>query len=331
MAREIGSEFSRVEEDNGLGMVYPVPGKLVFSGRTALETVLKEIPYARSAILPSYCCDSMIQPFRDANIEIFFYSVEYQNGIEVKVNIPNNIDIFLWTNYFGFRTPMPDLEGFNGIIIEDITHSLFSRYTYHSQSHYLVASIRKWVPINCGGYCASTFGELKNAPTLEPPEMIMNKKRIAMKMKADYLIDLDVEKKEKYLSLFEETNKCFSSNYSGLAIDELSSRYLCSIDMERIRRIRKQNAKVLYDEIPSKYMIFAESDMDCPLFVPIFLENRDFVRKAMIDNEIYCPIHWPKPKECSSNLYESELSLICDQRYNENDMERIVKVLKQLL
>ena len=39
MAREIGSEFSRVEEDNGLGMVYPVPGKLVFSGRTALETV----------------------------------------------------------------------------------------------------------------------------------------------------------------------------------------------------------------------------------------------------------------------------------------------------
>ena len=68
--------------------------------------------------------------------------------------------------------------------------------------------------------------------------------------------------------------------------------------------------------------------MDCPIFVPILTTNREAIRKKLIENEIYCPIHWPKPNDkCESNLYELELSLICDQRYNEADMQRIVDVI----
>ena len=70
--------------------------------------------------------------------------------------------------------------------------------------------------------------------------------------------------------------------------------------------------------------------MDCPLFVPIVIakEKRNAIRKKLIDNQIYCPVHWPHPNaECQSNLYEMELSLVCDQRYNGDDMKRIVEVL----
>ena len=96
--------------------------------------------------------------------------------------------------------------------------------------------------------------------------------------------------------------------------------------------IRRSNAHVLYKGLDGLIQfLFSEEDMDCPLFVPVLLEHRDQIRQVMIDNKIYCPVHWPKPDGCNSNLYDMELSLICDQRYGEEDMMRIVKVLKGFL
>ena len=68
---------------------------------------------------------------------------------------------------------MPDFTNFinrGGIIIEDITHSFYSIHKYNEQSKYLIASIRKWEPILCGGYCASTKSKLKYVPSRLPDE-----------------------------------------------------------------------------------------------------------------------------------------------------------------
>ena len=78
--------------------------------------------------------------------------------------------------------------------------------------------------------------------------------------------------------------------------------------------------------------MFDIENMDCPLFVPVIIKNgkRDVIRKKLVDNEIYCPVHWPHPDaNCESNLYEMELSLVCDQRYGREDMQRIVDVLNK--
>ena len=49
----------------------------VFSGRTAIETVLRDIGnQAQKALLPSYCCESMIEPFYKTGIEVAFYPVD---------------------------------------------------------------------------------------------------------------------------------------------------------------------------------------------------------------------------------------------------------------
>ena len=104
------------------------------------------------------------------------------------------------------------------------------------------------------------------------------------------------------------------------------------IDVEHQRRIRRENARVLYEGLSGKVQfMFPIEDMDCPLFVPVLLPNRDEVKAHLTKNEIYCPVHWPKPKGCDSNIYDLELSLICDQRYGIEDMERIVSVILELL
>lgn len=331
MTREIGSEFHRLVSDKGHGLTYPGSGSLVFSGRTAIETVLKELPGTKRAMLPSYCCDSMIQPFRAAGIQVGFFPVNYHDGLKIEIDIPKDTDIFLWCNYFGFNVPMPDLSDFRGVIIEDITHSLFSDHACHLQSNYLVASVRKWEPIHCGGYCASLGGSLFRAPVTAPPQAFVDKKTAAMTLKTEYLSDLDEEKKPRFLSMFKESNRWLAENYSNLSIDSWSREYLESVNMEREQEIRRNNAKALYRGLKSAQFLFPETAMDTPLFVPILLPNRDEVKRILTENSIYCPVHWPKPEGAESNLYERELSLICDQRYNEEDMERIVSVLKPLL
>ena len=71
------------------------------------------------------------------------------------------------------------------------------------------------------------------------------------------------------------------------------------------------------------------------MFVPVLVPygKRDELRKYLIENEIYCPVHWPESKyhkldERTEYIYQNELSLVCDQRYTESDMNRIVEVIK---
>lgn len=321
MAKEIGSEFHRVIPDSGHGLIYPRQGSLVFSGRTAIEAVLKNLPEAHTVLLPSYCCDSMIVPFRDAGIDVSFYKVEWDDGL--KVRIDGSADILLWCNYFGFRNEMPS---FNGVIIEDITHSILSKFPSHPQSDYLVASLRKWEPVNCGGYCSV------DVEGNTPSDDFIRLKSAAMELKTEYLRDSGKKKKEKYLQMFAESNHWLAEHYSGLSIDPFSRDYLGSADVEQQRRIRRENAKALYEGLSGKVQfMFPAENMDCPLFIPILLPNRNEVRAHLTKNEIYCPVHWPKPEGCESNIYDLELSLICDQRYGVEDMKRIVSVIKEVI
>ncbi len=335
---EIGSEYSTCEAENSTGILLPFDSErnCVYSGRTAIETVLKEVPHAKKALLPSYCCESMIIPFQRAGIRVEFYPVFYDADMQYQIEVPPDVDVFVWCNYFGFVNEMPELSSFinrGGIIIEDITHSMLSQKQFHAQSDYLVASLRKWEPIFCGGYCAATKGGLHHIPDVKPPEDFVATKKKAMELKTEYLCDHDEEKKAEYLRLFSESNAWLAERYSGLSIDSWSKQYLTSVDTETQIRIRRNNAHVLYQELKDIVdFMFPESQMDCPLFVPILLPNdRNRIRSGLTSRAIYCPIHWPKPKQCESNLYDMELSLVCDQRYNEEDMERIVSVLKCLV
>ena len=67
-----------------------------------------------------------------------------------------------------------------------------------------------------------------------------------------------------------------------------------------------------------------------PLFIPIYVNNRDEVRRAMFDAGIFCPVHWPNQQtEHAKAIAQHELSLIIDQRYDEADMNRIVEIIEK--
>ena len=110
------------------------------------------------------------------------------------------------------------------------------------------------------------------------------------------------------------------------------------LDTEYIAKKRKENGEVLINglkDVSDIKLIFQSVDKNIPLFIPILIqEDRAELRQYLIENRIYCPIHWPKSthhkgiSRRAERLYRQELSLICDQRYSTDDMNRIVECIR---
>lgn len=319
--------------------------KFVFSGRTAIEYVLKDIGVekVKQAMLPSYCCQSVIDPFIDLGIQVCFYSVNFINGsLDIQIEIPRDVDILLWSNYFGFFHDFPeklvlDFQRRGGIVIEDITQSFLSKSPVHAMSNYYIASLRKWGPMLCGGVAYKKEGEFHKCSLEIPDAWFLQMKEKAMRKKRDYLLGEEKElEKSLFLDMFQQTNEYFDNSYSLKGIDEKSGQMISLWYTEESFHRRRENAEIIYETLQSMEKIrfvFPKNRMDCPLFVPVVMEPviRDRIKKRLIEKKIYCPQHWPVPitDGADSNLYSMELSLICDQRYGKDRIKNMMEAVKE--
>ncbi len=321
MRTEIGSEFwcvPIIEQKNDL---FPDDISWFVSGRSALKNIILENSF-KTVALPSWCCDSMIKPFVEVGIEVKFYPVYFDNGL--KQDLTNiDTDAVLVMDYFGY-TGNSQLNGYDGTVIRDVTHSIFTSTC--DDADYYFGSLRKWAGFWTGGYAWPT----KSVSSID--ETYINLRKEAMEQKSLYICEGSDSK--EYLSLFNEAEEYLEDAKISSAIQrdiELAKK----IDIGLIKSQRRKNAQVLLNSF-SDMVIFSEiCENDCPMFVPILVPDgkRDEIRKYLIQQEIYCPVHWSISKyhkltEQTKVIYDNELSLVCDQRYTEKDMMRIVDAIK---
>ncbi len=330
MAREIGSEFWDVPvmaKDNGL---FPADTQWFLSGRSALRAIINSIPdSAKTAALPSWCCESMVRPFLDAGLEVRFYSVYVKNGKLVQ-DIRTDADILFVMDYFGFADEQTGSKHGGGVVIRDMTHSVFS--ASYDDADFYFGSIRKWCGIWTGGF---SWGRKLIAPE-KTDEQFVALRKSAMEHKAEF-IKLGETGEKEYLKQFSEAEDILD-RYELAAASGRDEELIRHIDSALIRQKRRSNAKVLMEGLKD-YLLFPEmKENDCPLFVPILVPDgrRNDLRRYLIDRSIYCPAHWPVSKYHTLNprelfLYANEMSVVCDQRYDVNDMCRIVAEVKRFL
>ena len=340
--REIGSEFHFPKRDTPREILPHLNiewknAALCASGRGAIGLALDDMGDRRRALLPDYCCASMIAPFIERGIAVDFYPVNGQGTATIEPD--ERHDVILLCRYFGYAQPI-DGAGLalfrqrGGRVIEDMTHSLLSDAPYTEHADYLVASLRKWAGLRSGGLCAKRSGALSVQPCGEPDAEFLSLRSLAMELKRSYLADGDPAKKQAYLKMFADCERRFAAQTGVLSIDALSRELLTEWDVDAMRAQRRQNASALHEGLKdtSYAPLFSLSEGDCPLFVPILAQDavaRDDLHRRLITRSIYCPIHWPRPDAaCVSPLYDRELSLICDGRYDVNDMERILDAIK---
>ena len=326
MRREIGSEFWNVPVMEKQNSLFPESTQWYLSGRSALQAIIAELGEAGSVSLPSWCCDSMIKPFVDAGLSINYHPVVVENG-ELIQKVGADTDVLFLMDYFGYTAPQPDLNGYRGIVVRDVTHSLFS--STYSDADYYFGSLRKWCGVWTGGYAWSRdYHRLKVG---SPNAGYITLRSRAMEMKKAYIEEGQGDK--EYLKRYDAAEDYLETVGIAPAADRdmgLAQR----LDVETIKVRRRANAEVLRRAFPD-WLIFPNlSPTDTPMFVPVFVPDgkRDALRRYLINNEIYCPIHWPvsgyhKLDERTAHIYENELSLVCDQRYTEEDMNRMVDTI----
>lgn len=334
--KEIGSEFWFDNEPIKLSSERD--GLYVLSGRTAIDIIIQDImsyKQIKSVYLPAYCCDSMIFPFTNRGIEVKLYDVSFDGELHYHFDNNINCDIFYITNYFGYENTICNsvIEHFkkNGsVIVYDKTHSFFMSND-DVMCDYSFASIRKWIGI-IGG--AVVYG-VKEAILKGYPFLVC--KQQAMLEKKTYIDGDKNISKESFLQKYNEFGHHLTDDYSNYEMDDLSYAIYKNTDISDIRKIRVSNSRFLHNNLDVEFLCKMNHE-SCPLFVPVLFETkekRDFVRKVLIENMIYCPIHWPKnkfilPEMKVNKIFDTELSLICDQRYDIDDMHRIVNIMKSV-
>ena len=348
---EIGSYFWLDDEEknasggNGIGEWFPPveDSSYTFCGRSAIDLALQDISASkkvRSAYLPSYLCDSMVDPFRAHNIEVRYYDVDFSDGRFVyEIDLDHSCDVVLIMSYFGLDTKeeqktLQALKNDHTIIIEDLTHSLLCRKASSEYSDYYVAALRKSLEIPTGGWVGKKEGKLHLRPFKDGDPFTADKIR-GMHEKYDYIVGR-TDTKELFWKDQTWLEEYLDSVDNMLKIDSTSLRILDTMDVDSNVRRRKENAAVLrnaLEDLEGKVMRLPRLDTeeDTPLFLPVFLEQelRDDLRKYLIANNVYCPVHWPEVDGAPRSVAGNELSLICDQRYGERDMLRISDLIHE--
>ena len=324
--KEIGSEFMSNSFKYGKNQyinLVDYPKRYVLSGRTGLYLIAQELKMEgeKSIALPAYCCSSMIFPFIESGFDIEFYS---ENSLPISKNI-------LIMDYFGFFSNSTlDFVRYckkqNKVIIVDATQTAFSKFETYNYSDYMVVSYRKW--LDC--LCAAVYSKkgFKTEEYLKENIEYTSKWRRASKMKKKYVEECIGEKNE-YLDVFKNANRILASDYKEYRASISEIQIFENLDSNFLRDCRRKNAQILIQLLKNTgLLMFQEiNSEDCPLHVPIVLETvkRNILRKKMISSDIYCPCHWPIDKNSiyiETELHYKEMSLICDQRYSDEDMKR---------
>lgn len=340
--REIGSEFWLESEPQTLSC--DRDGIYVLSGRTAIDLIIQDIISTKRVInvyMPAWGCDSMLAPFVARAIDIKFYDISLAESADTAEILCDFCDfrenIFYVTNYFGYENSLPietvkKFKEQGSIILYDRTHSfLMENDPYLALADYSFASIRKWMGV-IGG---AVVNGVKNCQLIPCPYLAC--KEEAMRMKKAFIGGDGSIDKQAFLNLYSEFGHHLAEDYQNYEMDDLSYALYKSEDISDMRRKRRENAKYIHDHLNLTFLNQL-TDKAVPLFVPVFFETteqRNVVRKKLIEAQIYCPIHWPKPALIpadfeANKIYDTELSLICDQRYNLTDMERMVTLVTSI-
>ncbi len=335
--KELGSEFwaypALAAADNGL---FPRDTLWLGAGRQALSLIVQDIRLTRrfrTVGVPSWCCHSMLEPFLAADVVPVFYDVSPAEGGGLLREWPGSgeVDGVLVLDYFGYAESEPVPEGM-GVVIRDLTHGIFTHVP--DDADYCFGSLRKWGAFATGGFVWKSGGRLSN-PALSPDTEYIRMRRDAFSRKTAFIEGRTDDK--SYLDIFSAAEESLSP-LPVRAGDPADADAARRVDPAILRECRRQNAETLLESVLEMAIFPRLSTEDCPLFVPILVPDgkRDALRRYLIQNRVYLPVHWPlsaahRSGGPASVIYENELSLVCDQRYTPVEMRRVDALIETFL
>ena len=204
-------------------------------------------------------------------------------------------------------------------------------------SDFVVGSIRKWGPVPDGAF-------LWCKQKIFPEPMGEDKTYLrlitkAMDMKERYLKKRDI-KKEDVLEKYEIARVYMDRQRNIYAMAQASRRFCREYDWEFMKDQRRKNFLVLaggLNENQWMQLLFQNiSERETPFYFPVLINSgRRKFQEYLAKHNVYATIIWACPTKLTrkidsagKNLYDKILCIPCDQRYDANDMRRIVALIQ---
>lgn len=320
------------------------------SGRVALEFIVEEMVKKNktSVYMPSYCCHTMIEPFLKHGVKVSFYDVlPTVSGLRRQFNPNQGCDMVYLLDYFGFVDAQTaciarDQHTKGKVVIYDATHTIYS-YVNYDDSDYVFGSYRKWMDTNCGFVAVKGNADIVFGADWHQFGAYTDMRTRLFDLKSRFMNDENVDK-QHFLPWINDAEEMLEQDYHHTLPDQRSLDVLHQTDYSFLVQSRRHNTNILMKGIADfadervSCLVGEMSKYDTPLFVPIDVqaEHRNELRRHLIGHGIYCPVHWPISdlhtiSSAATKLYQSELSLLCDQRYDHTDMYRILETIKDYL
>lgn len=312
--REIGGYF---ELDRFSGRLYHENLLALNNGRNALLYLLKA-RRIQKLYIPFFLCDSVSDLCTRYGFQFQYYPIG-SDFLPAFTGTLNQGEYLYIVNYFGqiSNEMLKEQKKTYGNIIFDNIHAFFQRPLEGVDTIY---SCRKFFGVPDGGYLAT------DAVLEEPLPQ-----------------DVSGDRMKHILGRFEG---CASDYYGDFKandhsfrdiplrrMSELTQNLLRAVDYDRVREKRNENYSRLAAALGKENRLKLRAP-DGPYCYPFYCENGMALKRRLAAEKIYVATLWPNVLELEGTLEkdyaENILPLPCDQRYEEQDMERIVEAITRL-
>ena len=305
------------------------------TGRSALYHILLDVKKRNNIskiLLPDYLCSSVVIAAEKADVEVIFYPLNDKLELDEQhfANLYEEKCAVLLINYFGLQNlqnQVAYVRSLNkgAVILEDDVQGFYEFQKELICVDYKFTSLRKTFACPDGG--------LVKTENLMPEVNTVNKFH-QYKLAGSILKSLrkpEYYDDAVYLSMFEKGESMIDDEIAE-GMSDMAVDIITKTDIDRLAYIRRRNAKFICDGLESLGLntILPVTEDKIPLFVPVYLDDRNKVRKYMFQHNCFCPVHWPLEGmnvKKGAEMAEHELSIIVDQRYTNADMEYILDLI----
>lgn len=290
------------------------------SGRNALLYLIRA-KNIKKVYLPSYLCDTIYKTLEKNDINYELYRIEHDFSPAFKTELQKDDYLYL-VNYFGqFNTHCVEefKRKYNNIILDN-TQNFFQRPPSEIDTLY---SCRKYFGIPDGAYLST------NKLIDEELEEDSSSSRFT------HLLGRYEGKASDFYRDFKNNGERID-NLQLKNMSRLTKNLLGAIDYEGVIKARNRNFNYLQSRLAGKNKLKV-SDVFGAFSYPFYVENGIEIRKKLAERLIYIPTLWPNVLEQSEkdsieyDYTANILPLPCDQRYEIEDMKRIVKEIEECI
>lgn len=288
------------------------------TGRNCLEYILRAHDY-KKVYVPYYTCEAVMEPINKLGIPYEFYHIDIHFEIRDRFTLKPD-EALLYTNYFGLKQHYVEqlAEKMGTRLIVDNTQAFYAKPIQGIDTFY---TCRKFFGVADGAY-----------------------------LYTEKLLDEEIEQDESYDRMAHLLKRIDLSAEQGFAdfrriddgldnqpirrMSKLTQRIMQSIDYEAAAKKRRENYLMLHEVLGKENNLALLLDEDAVPMVYPFLAPIKGLREKLIENKVFVARYWPNVLEWTAKdnieyLFAYQMQpLPIDQRYYEDNMKKIIKLIK---